>query len=142
VLPLGDGAILLGGGETGWRRISAEEKVTANGAASPTTGAPVWIGPKSVAWVEPAGVRWLSVDPSSPEPVTVTGLGTSPVGLVGEGDVLYGVDATGLVRAARVGDPGRTLWSVALGGKPTSPLVLAPATLLALVEGGVVAVER
>jgi tetratricopeptide (TPR) repeat protein len=141
LLPLGSGALLLGGGPGGARIFDAEAKERVVGGAAPEAGFEPWVGDDGVAWIESDGVRWMGTEASAP--VAVEGLGNRVVGVGGMDGHLYGVSADGVLRAASVADPSLELWRSALGPDRllSPPLALGP-TVFVLTEAGLVAIAR
>jgi outer membrane protein assembly factor BamB len=142
LLPLGDGAVLMGGGDGGLRRFDASGRARVIGDATPIDGAPAWVGNGVVAWVDVAGVRFLEAKADAA--LTASGLPRQPVGLAGADGVLFATDSAGTLAAASLAAPAERLWSAPLGARPaagTSPLPLGDAVFVQ-VDGGLVAVER
>jgi outer membrane protein assembly factor BamB len=139
-LPWGDGALLIGGGESGLRKIGPTGAAVPLGTAEPHPSGVYVVTEGAVAWRQEDGVRLLFADGSAP--VAASGLGPAPLGLAAGPGTIYSVDAGGTVRAVALSAPQTTLWAVPLGAAPGSALVSAGNALFILVNGGVVAIER
>jgi hypothetical protein len=141
-VPHGNGALLVGGGKDGLRHVGPEEDVTVLGDASPLSSSGVWVGARGVAWVDATGVHWLPSGGKRGDNEIVPALGRAPLWVVGDGQTLLTVDASGVVRAADPEEPDELLWQTSVGGRPEASPVLTSNGLFILVNGGVVAVER
>jgi tetratricopeptide (TPR) repeat protein len=141
-VPFGGDVALLGGGASGLRRAGGEGPATAIGDAEVLPDAGWWTGTAGVAWVGPDGVRFAPARDPFPGVVSLPTLGSKPKSLASDGTILYALDAQGVLRACRIDDPGRLLWSLDLGGTPGGPLVLSGDALFVAVDDRVVAVER
>ncbi|MDJ0521652.1 MAG: DUF4388 domain-containing protein [Planctomycetota bacterium] len=139
-LPLGEGAVLLGGGAGGCRFVAKDGTVTPRGDAQPAIDRLPWVGRAGVAWIEDDGVRWLGADATAP--ARIEGLGTSVDQVGGADGVLFGASPDGAMSAASLTKPETPLWRAPLGAAAsTQPLVLGNA-IYVLVDGRLVAVER
>jgi outer membrane protein assembly factor BamB len=141
-LPFGSGALLLGSGPAGLRRVGPDDSLEPLGAATLVDEDVVWVTSHGVGWLDADGVRYLAADRAAAGPVAVPALGPTPVSLCGDGRMLLSVDAAGTVRAVSLDAPASPAWQASLGGRPQSDPVLTANALFILVDGGVVAVER
>jgi outer membrane protein assembly factor BamB len=139
-LPLGEGAVLLGGGAGGFRRVGPDRVPKPLGDASPSEGRAPYVDGQQLAWIEAGGAWFASAGGGGP--IAVPALGSAPVAVAGEGSVLYAVDEAGLLTAVDATHPSKVLWEAPTGGTPGSGLILARGAVLLLVDGAVVAVER
>ncbi len=140
-VPFGDGALFLGGGENGCRRIDAQRAVHAVGNAHPVEGPAPFLSADGVAWIEDDGVRWLGVK-SIGTPRRVDALGDEVAHIGGEGTALYAVGADSVLRA--VDDPADVtpLFALPLGGEVESRPLPLGRNVYVLVGGRLLAIER
>jgi len=140
VVPHGAGALLIGTGPGGLRRVGADGALTALGETSPRPNTLCYAGADGAAWITPQGVTYMATGASAP--VLLKGLGANVTHVTGDARGLLAVDATGVLRSTSATDPDKTLWSMDLGGTPDAqPLVVGEAVFI-LVNGGLTAVER
>lgn len=141
-LPLGDGAVMLGGGEEGCRRIDADGTVEVVGPALPLRQVPPVVLESGVAWSEKGGVRWLSADADA-KPLALEALGEGQVKtLGGEGAQVCAVTETGAIRLVNVAKPDTAVFSMKTEGETYSVPLLLPRTICVLVDGTLWAIER
>ena len=141
VLPLGEGAVILGGGAGGCRLVARDGTVTVLGDAQPVVTRLPWVGKNGVAWIEGDGVRWLAADGKAP--VRVGALGTDVQHVAGSGKgMLYGTAPDGVLRAVDLTKPEQVMWTAPLGGPADTPPLALDNALYVLVEGRLVAIDR
>jgi len=139
-LPLGDGAIVLGGGKDGYRIVSADGTVRTVGDAMPRFDRAPWADRDGAAWFAPGGgIRFVS--PSGGPPRELTGLGQDVEHIGGGDGLLYGTTSGGTLRCVSLTKPDQMIFEAPLGGRATTdPLPLGKAVFI-LVDGALVAVE-
>ena len=140
VLPLGDGAVILGGGKDGYRIVSGDGTVRTVGDAMPRFDREPWVGRHGAAWFAPGGsIRFVS--PSGGPALTLTGLGSGVEHIGGGNGFLYGTTSKGTLRGVSLTKPDQMIFEAPLGGRTTTdPLPLGKAVFI-LVDGALVAVE-
>jgi len=139
-VPHGAGALLIGTGPGGLRRVGADGALTALGETAPRPNTLSYAGADGAAWITPQGVAYLATGASAP--VLLKGLGSDVTHVTGDAGGLLAVDKGGILRSASPTDPDKTQWSMDLRGTPEAqPLVVGEAVFI-LVNGGLTAVER
>ena len=139
-LPLGDGALVIGGGSDGYRTVSADGSVTTMGDASPRFDRRPYVAPEGVAWIETDG-RVRFVGSLEEAPADVAGLGRDARKLGGGGGSLFATTTTGTLRAISLTTPDRAAYEVPLGSKNTSTPIRIGRAVYLLVDGQLLAVE-
>ena len=140
-VPFGDGALFLGGGENGCRRIDARGEVHILGDALPVEGRTPFLSEEGVAWIEADGVRWVGTE-SDMGPVRVDALGEDVTHIGGEGHALYAVGADAVLRAVRAPGDRSALFGLPLGGEVESRPLPVGRNVYVLVSGRLLAIER
>jgi hypothetical protein len=139
VLPASDGAVVLGGGPGGSRRV-VRAGPQPLGDCAPEPGTPFLAAPHLSVWVEQEGVRMLRGAAKDPEPIPA--LGTRLRAFAETGGVLYAAGEDGTLTAVSLDAPDRVLWAAPLGGKPGGDLLTVGDAMVCVVDGAVVAVDR
>ncbi len=143
-LPLGDGAVLLGGANAEARVLTAEGTLVPAGHAAPLS-ANAYVSPTGVAWIESDGVHWMARDAKT---VRLAGLGNGATTVAGQGDQVYALDRDAVLRAVDLAAPDVTAWRCPLsetgidGASATSPLLPLGGSVYVFAQGHLVAVAR
>jgi len=140
LVPHGAGALLIGTGPGGLRRVATDGTITAVGETSPRPHTLAYAGADGAAWIGQAGVTYLPVGGSAPIPLL--GLGKTVTHIAGDARGLVGVGSDHILRAVDPKAPDKALWSTPLGGAPEAPPVVFGDAVFILVNGGLTAVER
>ncbi len=138
-LPLGEGALLLGGGMGGCRSVDGKGQVTAHGDAVPNIDRRPWVEAAGVAWTESDGVHWMGAEATAP--IRVGGLGPSVEYVSGGDGLLFGTTPDGFLDAVSLTRPQQRLWSAPLGGRAQTPALRLGASAYLLANGQLVAID-
>ncbi|MDF1701469.1 MAG: DUF4388 domain-containing protein [Planctomycetota bacterium] len=139
-LPLGDHAVVLGGGERGCRLIDADGGVRVLGAATLDRARDSWTGPQGVAWIGADGTAHaLLLGAAAPQQISALGSKVERLG-GGEG-VLYSTAADGRMRAVSLTTPDTALWTAPMGGSAQCPPIRLGRGVYVLVDGRLVAFD-
>jgi len=139
-LPLGEGVLLLGGGEGGARFVGSDGEVRTLGDSRPHAAFAPWVSPGIAVWIDEGGPRFATSDDTTPRPAR--GLGESVLRLAAGDGRLYGVDAQGRLSAVPVERPDEAAWRIELGSGAPSAMVLTPLSLTLLLGERLVVVDR
>ena len=141
VAPFGAGVVVVGGPGEGLSLIRPDRSVAPIGSAACDPAVGIVAAAGTVVWADPSGAVF-ALRHGENRPVEVSGLGAVVKAPTLADGTLYGVGKDGALRAARLAEPTRTVWRVALGSPAEASPVAAGDLVFVRTAAGVAAYER